>query len=358
MKYSTIALSAASLIAGTNAMLPILNEGLTNLFDAYKTQYGHSFDSLVAEEKALLVFIENVEMIQAHNEKFKRGEVSYELSLNQYAHYTFDEFKANMMQYNAPDNYVSGASFTHTAPNMRAGRNLASSGIDWREHGAVTPVKDQGQCGSCWSFSTTGAIEGAHYLATGELVSLSEQQLLNCVHEGSVTCNTGGLMDWGFEYAIKVGGLVTESAMPYKNKYGGSFGTCPYKESYNAGTNVFAASISSYADVATNNEAALASALDHQPVSIAIDASDRSFQFYKSGVYDPSSCCENGRCTMSDLDHGVLAVGYGTDETTGEEYWLVKNSWSASWGDKGYVKMIKGKGSKCGVATAASYPIV
>ena len=357
MKYSTIAATAASLLSGVSAMLPIMNEDLTNLFDAYKTEFGHSFDSLVEEEKALLVFIENVEMIKAHNEKFYKGEVSYKLGLNQFGHYTFDEFKNSMMQYNVPENYESGASFTHTAPSTRLGSKKASDGIDWREKGAVTDVKNQGRCGSCWSFSTTGSIEGAHYIATGELVSLSEQQLLNCVHKGWCRCNIGGLMDWGFEYVINVGGIVTESDMPYKSIHGERYGKCPYLE-YPHSKDLFAASISSYADVERNNEAALESALDQQPVSIAIDASHRSFQFYRSGVYDPVDCCDDGECTMYDLDHGVLAVGYGTDEETGEEYFLVKNSWGSNWGDEGFVKMVRGKGSKCGVATSASYPIV
>jgi cathepsin L len=343
-------------VAGSHALLPVLNEEATNLFDAWKAQYDIKFNSLVEEEKRLLIFIENMEKIVAHNARYAKGEVSYDLSLNHYAHMTFDEFKAGFMQYKAPENYVSGCSNVHTASTMRGGRNLAST-VDWREKGAVTDIKDQGQCGSCWSFSTTGSIEGAHYLATGELISLSEQQLLNCVHDGECTCDYGGLMDWGFEYVISVGGIVSEDDMPYKNISGGPLGTCPYPASSKYMTaSSFAATISSYTDVTTNDEDALASALNQQPVSIAIDASDYSFQFYNSGVYDPDSCCENGECTMSDLDHGVLAVGYGSEN--GVDYWLVKNSWSTSWGDAGYVKMVKGKGSKCGVATSASYPVV
>ena len=361
MKYSILALTVAALASSTTALLPILNEEMTNLFDAYKKEFGHSFNSLVEEERSLLVFIDNMEMITAHNKRFEAGEETYSLSLNQYAHITAEQFREMNMKFKLPEDRVSTAAHIHEAPSVgtfRGSRNLAAAGIDWREHGAVTPVKNQGSCGSCWTFSTTGAVEGAHFLATGELVSLSEQQLLNCVRDGAWTCDTGGVIDWGFQYIVDVGGIVKESDMPYENVNGGAHGACPFTSNYMGGSNMFGASISSFVDIGRNDEAGLADALLHQPVAIAIDASARSFQFYSSGVYDPDTCCEYGACTPRDLDHAVLAVGFGTDEVTGEEYWIVKNSWGATWGDEGFVKMVKGKGSKCGVATVASYPRV
>jgi len=216
--------------------------------------------------------------------------------------------------------------------------NDAAATVDWRTKGAVTPVKNQGQCGSCWSFSATGSMEAAHFFATGSLVSLSEQNLVDCsTAEGNQGCN-GGWMDQAFEYVIKNHGIDTESSYPYK-------ATGPNRCQFNA-ANV-GATISRYTDVAKGSEAALESAANQRPVSVAIDAGHSSFQMYKSGVYyEPA-------CSQTSLDHGVLVVGYGNE---GSDYWIVKNSWGASWGQQGYILMSKGRNNNCGIASAASYP--
>jgi len=212
--------------------------------------------------------------------------------------------------------------------------------VDWVSKGAVTGIKNQGQCGSCWSFSTTGSVEGAHFLSTGKLVSLSEQNLVDCsTSEGNDGCN-GGLMDYAFQYIIKNHGIDTEASYSYT-------ATGPNACHFKAAD--VGATITSYTDVASGNEAALATAVDKQPVSVAIDASHTSFQLYSSGVYyEPS-------CSTSQLDHGVLAVGYGTDGSS--DFWYVKNSWGTSWGIKGYIWMSRNRNNNCGIATAASYPI-
>lgn len=178
---------------------------------------------------------------------------------------------------------------------------------------------------------------------TGTLVSLSEQNLVDCsAPEGNMGCN-GGLMDAAFEYIKINGGIDTEESYPYE----GVQGKCRYNKENAGGEDI------GYVDIPAGSEHHLKQALATQgPVAVAIDASQQSFQFYSSGVYDEPEC------SSEQLDHGVLAVGYGTDEQTGEHYYIVKNSWSPTWGDQGYIKMSRGKNNQCGIASSASYPLV
>jgi len=227
---------------------------------------------------------------------------------------------------------VAAEPFTATEPT--------AVNIDWRTKGAVTGIKDQGQCGSCWSFSATGSTEATHFLATGSLVSLSEQNLMDCSGAyGNQGCN-GGLMNSAFQYIIANKGIDTEVSYPYLTKQG----TCRFTAA-NVG-----ATLAGFKNVAARSESALQTAVNMQPVSVAIDASHNSFQLYKSGVYYETAC------SASNLDHGVLAIGYGTDDASGSDYWLVKNSWGTSWGMNGFINMSRNKNNNCGIATQASYP--
>ena len=223
--------------------------------------------------------------------------------------------------------------------------------VDWTTKGAVTSVKDQGQCGSCWSFSTTGALEGAYAIKNSKLVSFSEQQLVDCDTLGNGGrdhgCN-GGLMDNAFSWISKNNGLCTEADYPYVSGTTMTAGTCA-----KSCKNVAGSDVAKFVDVESASDLAFSTALSQQPVSVAIEADQREFQLYKSGVF-------TGACGTN-LDHGVLAVGYGVEG--GVEYYKVKNSWSTTWGDKGYIRLGKGSSynggkGQCGILLEASYPVV
>ncbi|KAF3948663.1 hypothetical protein CMV_025366 [Castanea mollissima] len=200
----------------------------------------------------------------------------------------------------------------------QSGEELPES-VDWREKGAVVDVKDQGQCGSCWAFSTIGAVEGINKIVTGDLISLSEQELVDCDQTYNQGCN-GGLMDYAFQFIINNGGIDSEEDYPYKARDG----SCDPNR-----RNARVVTIDGYEDVPTNDEKALMKAVANQPVSVAIEAGGRAFQLYDSGIF-------TGLCGTQ-LDHGVVAVGYGTEN--GVDYWLVRNSWGSDWGEKGYIKL-------------------
>ena len=282
------------------------------------------------------VYSANVARIEAHN----AGNHSWTMAINKFADLTSEEFGAR---------YTGGLNLKPKSRSLRATNyaplNMSANpaSVDWTTKGAVTPIKNQEQCGSCWAFSTTGSVEGAWFLSNGTLPSLSEQQLVDCsTAEGNQGCN-GGLMDDAFQYIIDNKGITTEDAYPYSAT---GPNTCEAK-----GKPV-AATLSGFKDVAPNSEIALETAIVQQPVSVAVEADQSVFQFYSGGVMD--SACGTA------LDHGVLAVGYGTD--AGKDYYKVKNSWGAVWGEKGFIRL--GRGAKfnpsgqCGIQMVASYPVV
>jgi len=278
------------------------------------------------------VFKKNMDFIQEWN-KQNSGTV---LGLNVHADLSSEEYSS---LYLGTKFDASKLLATRKHQNKKTfGTNPSS--IDWTTQGAVTPVKNQGQCGSCWSFSASGSTEGAHKIATGDLVSLSEQQLIDCSSSyGNEGCN-GGLMTNAFKYIIANGGLDTEASYPYT----GEAGKCKFNPK------TVGATLSSYVTVESGSESALEDQIVKGPVSVAIDASSQSFQLYDSGVY------YDKECSSTQLDHGVLVVGYGTDN--GSEYYLVKNSWGEDWGLNGYIMMARNKDNMCGIATMASQPVV
>jgi C1A family cysteine protease len=231
---------------------------------------------------------------------------------------------------------LNGYTGSATQKNVVTLEETNDATVDWRSKNAVTPVKNQAQCGSCWAFSTTGAVEGADAIKTGTLKSFSEQQLVSCSTQNN-GCN-GGLMDYAFSYIASGNSLELEASYPYTSG-SGRVASCTYSKSQGVGT------VSAHHDVAAGSKSQMKAALAQQPVSIAIEADQMAFQSYTSGVI--SSGCGTR------LDHGVLAVGYGT--MNGVEYALVKNSWGPSWGDEGYVRISMDNNS-CGLLNAASYP--
>lgn len=253
------------------------------------------------------------------------------------------EYK-QMLGYKRSTKASTGAVETFTAP---ANMQDTPESWDWREHDAVTPVKNQAQCGSCWAFSAVAAMEGAYAIATGKLASFSEQELVDCVLGGIDTCNHGGEMHDGFEEIIQhhKGKIELEADYPYT---GESRGVC-----HSDDTKAVDAHFTAYANVTQGDEDALKAAVATKGVqSVAIDASSFTFQLYRHGVYSWPLCAN----AADELDHGVAVAGYGVYKQ--KDFWLVKNSWSESWGMHGYIMMSRNKNNQCGIATDASYPIV
>jgi len=273
------------------------------------------------------VFKVNFDFVAAHN----AGNHTWTVELNKFADLTRGEFKATYLGFKPDFRLTQPVRSLYTGPQA-----YPSGSVDWSQQGAVTGVKDQGQCGSCWAFSTTGSMEGAIYIKYKVLNSLSEQELVDCgTAYGNLGCN-GGLMDRAFKYA-EANGLCSEAAYPYKAANGNCNKAGCTAQPYTK--------LTGYKDV-TTTENALGAAVDLGPVSVAIEADQTGFQLYKSGVF-------SGVCGQN-LDHGVLTVGYGTDQ--GQDYWKVKNSWGTSWGEAGYIRMIRNK-DECGIANEPSYPL-
>jgi cathepsin L len=297
-----------------------------------KSEYGKTYTE-AEDAKRFTIFSENAALIKAENAK---GNM-YTLGYTEFADLTFDEFKATYGQLRRPKNMWRGA--TYLGRHKVSGKTRPTS-VDWSQQGAVTPIKDQGQCGSCWAFSSTGSLEGRGQIASGQLVSLSEQQFVDCAGSfGNQGCN-GGLMDNAFQYA-ESNALCTETSYSYT----GTAGTCAASSCTTAPF-----SVSGYKDVTKDDTDALLDAVAEGPVSIAVDAAS-AWQLYTGGIM-------KGTCGAS-LDHGVLAAGYGTDN--GVDYWKVKNSWGSSWGEDGYIRLVRKKSAvgECGLLSGPpSYPVI
>ena len=295
--------------------------------------YGKNYDTDEEETRRNIIWQSNKKFIETHN--INADKFGFELGMNAFGDLESQEVVDLLNGYKQELKNSSKDVFTYN-PNIEA-----KATVDWREKGAVTGVKNQGQCGSCWSFSATGSLEGQHFLKKGELVSLSEQNLIDCsTRYGNHGCQ-GGLMDNAFRYIKANGGIDTEESYPYQ----------AHNEKCRFRAANIGATVRTYVDVHRRDEQALTQAIQTiGPISVAIDASKKTFHYYKRGVYyDPL-------CSSTKLDHGMLAVGYGTLD--GQDYYIVKNSWGPNWGDMGYVMMSRNKENNCGIATQASFPEV
>lgn len=287
---------------------------------------------------------ENFKYVEKHNAEADKGIHSWRLGMNALAAMTNEEYRAKMLKFrpNRSERFPAAGTFTPE------GVAAPPASVDWRTHSpaVVSPIKDQGQCGSCWAFSAVEAMEAVAALKTGKLQRGAPQQCVDCVNGGADTCDVGGEMHDCYLSVMKSGGLDTEQSYPYEAQSGGG---CRFKKgSVIDGTTTF----SGYKNITSGNETEMMAAAAVIPtISIGIDASSMGFQLYTGGVYNPLLC----KNKFDQLDHGVAVVGYGSEN--GKNYWLVRNSWGLGWGMKGYINMIKDNSNKCGVATDSTYPV-
>lgn len=306
-------------------------------FTNFQERFSKRYENIQELETRFQIFRTNLRNIIIHNLDYTQN---FTMGINQFTDLTPQEFK---------DQYVGGLKAevgSYGCKSYASGATGAPASLDWRAKGAVTSVKDQGQCGSCWTFSATGAVEGAWAISKGQLIDLSEQELVDCatgVSYGSHGCS-GGQMDGAFKFIME-NGQCPLSAYPYTSGVTKTGGTCQKCSAV--------AHISSCSDVKPNDQISLKAAVAQQPVAIAIEADTRYFQSYSGGVLTSSSC-------GTTLDHGVLIVGYGTEN--GIDYWLVKNSWGPTWGLQGYVKIARSSSTNdpgiCGISMSPSFPSV
>ncbi|XP_059194928.1 cathepsin S-like [Centropristis striata] len=319
-----------SLCAGARAAF---DSQLDVHWELWKKTHEKTYQNEVEDVRRRELWEKNLMMIAMHNLEASMGLHTYELSMNHMGDLTTEEILQSYATLSPPTDI-------QRAPSAFAGMTgaAAPATVDWRDKNCVTKVKMQGACGSCWAFSAAGALEGQWAKKTGKLVDLSPQNLVDCSGKyGNHGCN-GGFMHKAFEYVKDNQGIDSDASYPYT----GQSQQCRYNPSYRA------ANCTGYSFLPEGDEGAMKEALATiGPISVAIDATRPRFAFYRSGVYDDPSCTQK-------VNHGVLAVGYGT--LNGQDYWLVKNSWGVKFGDQGYIRMARNKADQCGIALYGCYP--
>jgi len=307
---------------------------LQDMFNHWKLSYGKIYATAEEEAHKFEVFTQNFHFVQNWNQDPTQ---TSQVGLNEYADLNTAEFGAlkgclGMSQPSSPILPVPERALEEVS--------APPASWNWATQGAVTPIKNQQQCGSCWAFSTTGTLEGLNFINNKNLLSFSEQQLVDCSGSyGNEGCD-GGWPFWALEYTAAQG-IELESSYPYTAQTG----TCQY----NASAVVF--KNAGYGNVTKNNEVALLNAVYSQPISVCVEADQSVFQLYTGGVITSAAC-------GTQLDHAILATGYATT-SAGQSYWIVKNSWGSSWGNQGYVWIAKSSSTNtngiCGIAMNAAF---
>ncbi|CAN8246480.1 unnamed protein product [Cochlearia groenlandica] len=323
------------LTTGSSHSQSVFDHEAMLIFESWMVKHAKVYNSVEEKERRLTIFKDNLRFINNRNAE----NLGYRLGLTRFADLSIHEYKevCHGADPKPPRNHVL---VTSSDRYKTSDGDVLPKSVDWRSEGAVTQIKDQGHCRSCWAFSTVGAVEGLNKIVTGELITLSEQDLINCNNENS-GCG-GGKIETAYEFINNNGGLGMDKDYPYNAVNG----ICNGRIKEN-NKNVM---IDGYENLPANDELALKKAVAHQPITAVIDSSSREFQLYESGVFD-------GTCGTN-LNHGVVVVGYGTEN--GRDYWIVRNSWGNAWGEAGYMKMARNIANPrglCGIAMRASYPL-
>ncbi|XP_021728537.1 zingipain-2-like [Chenopodium quinoa] len=303
--------------------------------ELWMARHGRVYKDVIEKEKRFNIFKKNVERIENFNANASSIKL-YTLGTNAFSDLTTEEFVATHTGYKKRSHSTFGGSVTTRFRYENLTDADITPSMDWREFGAVTGIKNQGSCGCCWAFSAVGAIEGLNQIKTRQLISLSEEELVDCVQPPNGCA--GAAMQAAFEFIRNNQGISKEDDYPY-TATNGVPSQCQPKTS--------AVSINGFESIPPNDETALMKAVSNQPVAVGLDGSGFDFLQYQSGVF-------HGECG-NDITHAVTAIGYGTS-TDGIDYWLVKNSWGESWGENGYMRIIRGQ-NKCGLTLDASYPV-
>jgi len=299
----------------------------TTIWNSWKVTHKRKYDSVAEENYRKEIFVKNKKDIDEHNMLYKEGKETYFKGINQFTDWTHAEFLNILSNFKSPDNATEAEVIKFDASVELPAKK------DWREAGAVLPIKNQGSCGSCWAFAAVAALEGAHKIKTGELTDLSEQQLVDCSYRyGNQGCE-GGWPLKELQYVRDNQGLDTEESYPYMT----TMGYCHYNRKY------VGSLIKQIYRTQTGSEASLAMCIaGYGPIAVAVDATE--MLSYSGGIYS------NLRCNPHNLNHAVTVVGYTPDS------WIIKNSWSTGWGEQGYMRLARNKGNMCGVAMDGVFP--
>ncbi|XP_030749400.1 cathepsin L-like proteinase [Sitophilus oryzae] len=319
--FLVVAVSASSLFQQDGAK-----------FQAFKLQHGKTYKNQAEEASRFAIFRDNLRSIESHNARFEQGLETYTQGINQFADMTDAEFKAMLaLQYANKPNFNDNSKF-----QLPEGASAPDS-IDWREKNVVGPIKNQASCGSCWAFALVGSTESALALKTGNVTSLSEQQLIDCTTDINFGCS-GGMLEPTFPY-IQQNGLESEADYPYQ----GEDGNCTYDSSK------VVTKITSYVYFNGSEEVLKEAVGTAGPVVVGIDAD--YMKYYSNGIFTESGCPQDS----ASLDHAVLVIGYGSED--GSDYWIIKNSWGTAWGESGFIRFARGV-NQCGIITENTYPII